>query len=67
MKRIYIRHSDDITPDKALEVAKVVMRECKEKTGIVTMTNGMVVYFSDHTKNPCLTIIREKNDGKKEE
>ena len=62
MKRIYISHSDDITPDKALEVAKVVMRECKEKTGIAQLTNGFVAYFSDYTKNPCLTIIKEKSD-----
>jgi len=64
MKRIYISHSDDISPDQALKVAEVVMRECKEKTGIVTMSNNIVVYFSEHTKNPCLTIMREKKEKK---
>lgn len=60
MKRIYIRHSDDITPTQALRVAEAVMRDCKEKTGIVTMKNGIVVLFSDHAKNPSLTIIKEE-------
>lgn len=60
MKRIYIRHSDDITPTQALRVAEVVMRECSEKTGIVTMKNGIAVLFSDHTKNPSLTIVNEE-------
>ena len=59
MKRIYIRHSDGISPTQALRVAEVVMRECDEKKGIVTMTNGIVVCFSDHTKNPSLTIVKE--------
>ena len=59
MKRIYIRHSDDITTTQALRVAEVVMRECKEKKGIVTMTNGIVAIFSDYTKHPSLTIVKE--------
>ena len=62
MKRIYISHSDDITPENALAIATVVMRNCEEKTGIVTMSNNIVVYFSEHTKNPCLTIMREKKE-----
>lgn len=60
MKRIYISHTDDISPTQALRAAEVVMRECKEKTGVITMTNGIVVYFSDHTKNPSLTIVNEE-------
>ena len=60
MKQILIRHGDDIDPEDAMRYAYKAWKGSEERTGIVTFTDDTVVVFSERSKNPSMTVWREK-------
>ena len=59
MKQILIRYDNGISDHKALRYAAAAIED-GNSTGVVTFTDGTVLWFSDRAKNIALTIQNPK-------
>ena len=59
-KKIYITHSDDVTPEMACTVASIALVNTKpdDRKGVVGFNNGHYLSFNEKTKNLSMHVWR---------
>ena len=63
MKQILIRHTDEISETDALKYAYCAWKDNPYRTGIVAFRDDVVVFFSDRSKYPSMTVCKDKQDN----
>lgn len=58
--RIYITHSDGVTPQEAIDAVYAGLVNYIEPGVCISFPNGMAVFYKDKTKHPSFQVWRKK-------
>lgn len=58
--RIYITHSDRVTLQEAIEAVYACLVHDVDPGEVVTLSNGMAVFYNDKTKHSSFQVWRTK-------
>ena len=59
-KRIYITHTDRVTLQEAIEAINVCLVHDLDPGVLMTLSNGLAVYYNDKNKNPSFEVWRTR-------
>ena len=58
--RIYITHSNRVTLQEAIQAVYACLINDVEPGEVVTLTNGLAVFYNDKTKHSSFQVWRDK-------